>query len=154
MLAKSVVLVALVVLFAMAFRRHVMWPRLRQLDPTLRILNDPQRLLLVASSYVGPVGGPEEHPAEPTISMRHEALRALLSVQGKSFQVNLPLIENTTGIDHVYLETIDYSGGNVIILATPARLANMKATEGDYWTVERFTFEKNGRLLRREPWSG
>jgi hypothetical protein len=42
------------------------WTRLRQLDPTLAILDDPRRLLEVASTYEGPPGPLPGHPSDGT----------------------------------------------------------------------------------------
>ena len=128
------------------------WSRLRQIDPSLAILNDPPRLLTIASSYEGPAGQPPEHPSAPTIETRHEALRALLRVQRGRFQVVLLAVTDTTGIDHVVIETLQSSNNLVKLLATPTHLADRKAAEGDYWSMELLEFDNSGRLLSRQPY--
>jgi hypothetical protein len=128
------------------------WSRLSQVDPSLAILNDPQRLLTIASSYEGPIGQPSEHPSAPTIETRHEALQALLRVQRSRFQVELSPVTDTTGIDHVCIETLQSSNNLVKLLATPSRNADRKAPEGDYWSMELLDFDKSGRLLSRQPY--
>ena len=129
------------------------WPRLKQLDSSLAMLHDPPRLLTIASSYIGTPGQPSEHPSDPTIETRHEALRALLRLQSTQFRVTLRPVTDTTGIDHVYLETLQSSNHLVRLLATPSRLADRKAPEGDYWNMEVLEFDPSGRLLNRQPYS-
>ena len=139
--------------FALLGCQHVgTWSRLKQIDPSLAVLNDPPRLLTIASSYEGPIGQPPEHPSAPTIETRHEALQALLRVQRSHFQVVLPSVTDTTGIDHVVIETLSSSNNLVKLLATPSRVADRKATEGDYWSMELLEFNKSGRLLSRQPY--
>jgi hypothetical protein len=130
---RSVVALMMVLtLGLMACKHKGEWPRLKEIDPSLAVLQDPQRLLALASTYIGPTGKPTEHPSDPTIETRHEALRALLRLQPKRFHVEFPPVKDTTGIDHVVLETLSGSNNMVRLLATPSRIADRKASEGDY----------------------
>jgi hypothetical protein len=151
---KSRSFAAFLLLTLIGCQQSGMWPRLKGLDSSLTVLDDPPRLLAIASNYDGPPGQPWEHPLEPTISTRHEALRALLSLQCKRFRVALVSVnaKNTTGIDHICVETMRSDSNSVTLLATPSLLAERKAPEGDYWNMEELTFEKSGRLISRQPY--
>jgi hypothetical protein len=142
-------LALLMALMLVAGQRGETWSRLRQIDPSLALLSNPGRLLILASSYAGPTGKPYEHPDDPTVETRHEALRALLSLQSKRFDVSLPAVVKTTGIDHVLVKALSTSNNLVRLVATPSRLPDRKATEGDYWNLEVLAFDKSGRLLSR-----
>jgi hypothetical protein len=129
------------------------WSRLKSIDSSLSILDDPPRLLAIATSYEGPPGLPSESPVEPTVSTRHEALRALLVLQRKRFKVSIPPIKGgeTTGIDHVYVGILRTNQNGFTLLATPGLLPETKAPEGDYWNLEELTFDKSGKLMLRQP---
>jgi hypothetical protein len=113
-------------------------------------VEDPQRLLAIASNYAVP--GTEAHPVEPTDQARLEALRTLLGLQRKTFGVTLAPIKykDTTGIDHVFIKTLRSSNNSITLLVTPSRLADQEAAEGAYWSMEELTFEKSGKLLSRK----
>ena len=114
---------------------------------------DPQRLLAVASNYAGSAAQTGKALVEPTDQTRLEALRALLQLQDKEFNVTLAPIKytETTGIDHIVLMTLGFSNNGVTLLATPSRLPDHNAPEGAYWSMEELTFEKSGKLLSRQP---
>jgi len=57
----------------------------------------------------------------------------------------------TAGIDHIFVETLRSSTNTITLLATPSQLADGKAPEGNYWSMEELTFEKSGKLLSRQP---
>jgi len=131
------------------------WPRLKQLDPSLSILGEPKRLLNVACNHVDQAAGSKgDSGLDSPINTRHEAVRALLALQGKRFNVHLAPIpsRDTTGIDHILVTTLQSSGDAVKLLVTPTLVADRKAREGDYWSVEQLTFDANGKLLNRQPY--
>ncbi len=148
--ALAVLMLSSVVLFGCQHAGK--WSRLKQIDSSLGVLNDPQRLLTIASGNEGPTGQPSEHPYAPTIETRHEALQALLRIQRSRFLVALSPAMDTTAIDHVWIETLSSSNNLVKLLATRSRIADRKAPEGEYWSIELFDFDKSGRLLSRQPY--
>jgi hypothetical protein len=128
------------------------WPRLRRLDPSLRILGRPADLLRLAARYVGPPGAADD----PTVETRHEAVRALLWVQKPLFQVTTRPAPGLT-VDHVVVEAVP-SGrkGTVQLLATPTRDPDRFDQVGEmrygYWSTEILEFDESGRLLDRRPY--
>lgn len=146
-LAGCFVLGSGIVLWQYATRET--WPRLRKVDPSLQVLDNPQRLLSIATTFVGR-SQPNEHPADATIDTRHEALRALLQLQQREFGIQTKPHTDGTGIDHVYIERVSSKSKNYVrLLATPSRYADRAAPESDYWTTELLTFDKSGRLVKR-----
>lgn len=131
----------------------VEWPRLKSIDSSLMITDDPPQLLAIASNYEAPQVQPSGKTPDLTVSTRHEALRALLSLQKRRFKVSLPavVIKRTTEIDHIYVGILRSNDTSITLLATPSLLAEAKASEGNYWSLEELTFDKSGRLLSRLP---
>jgi broad specificity polyphosphatase/5'/3'-nucleotidase SurE len=116
---------------------------------------EPSELLVIASGYVSAGRGSREHPAEPSDDVRHKAVRELLALQSKRFNVNLPPVptKDTTGIDHVLVTTLQHSNGTVRLVATPSLRPNIGETEDDYyWSMEELTFAVDGKLLSRRPY--
>lgn len=117
-------------------------------------IEDPQRLLVIGSGYAGPLSRTDEHLAAPTDEARLEAVRGLLRLQSNKFGISLPPIKakDATYLDHILVRTLRFSANTVTILATPYQLADRKAPEADYWSMEELTFEISGKLLSRQPY--
>src|SRR5271154_6524415 len=67
---------------------------------------NPQHLLEKASNYAGPTGLAGEQLSKPTDEARLEALRILLRLQSRIFDVKLDPITTTSGIDHLFIATL------------------------------------------------
>ena len=131
------------------------WSRLREIDSSLSVLNDPIQLMNLASSFIGTNLTSHTEDIATTVETRHEAVRALLALQSRSFGVHTkPPAEQGTGIDHICCWA-DPSATNVSLrlIATPSKRANIQATEGDYWSMELLDFDKDGRLVSRLPFN-
>jgi hypothetical protein len=115
---------------------------------------DPQRLLATASNSAEAKMAMGEHSSLPADEIRLDALRVLLRLQSKTFGVTIAPIkaEGTTGIDHIFIKTLRLATNTVTLLATPSQIADRKAPEGDYWSMEELTFEKSGKLLSRQAY--
>jgi hypothetical protein len=150
-LAALLVISTIVCLVVWKFKTRETWPRLRQIDSSLSVIGDPKRLMTLASTFIGTNLTSNEEDVDATVETRHEALRALLNLQSKTFGRRFePPAERGTGIDHVCVSA-DLSESNVALrlIATPSKDADLPAPEGDYWTMELLDFDKDGRLLRR-----
>jgi hypothetical protein len=125
------------------------WPQLKEIDPSLNILEQPSRLLMIASASSAPSDQQPEHLDEATIARRHEAVRALLLLQQRKFGVSVSSVKpnNTVSLDHVYVRTMQYSKSKVTLLATPSQFGDLKKPEGMYWALEQLTFNNSGKLL-------
>jgi hypothetical protein len=138
-------------LAAWNFRAKETWPRLQQIDPSLSVLNEPTRLMKLASTYTGTNLTTHSEDIDSTIETRHEAVRALLQLQSKKFGINLkaPNVKGT-GVDHI-CSAPDLSVTNAFLrlIATPSKKADIHATECDYWSLENLDFDREGRLLSR-----
>ena len=119
---------------------------LRRLDPTAAILNDPARLLAVTVEVGN--GSALSH------DIRLEAFWNLLALQRKRFAVRIPPVpaQDTTGLDHPYVGTLQLTENEFVLLATPRLKADHWSPEGTYWSMETLTFTHGGKLLKREPY--
>lgn len=132
------------------------WPRLKTLDSSLAVLDDPPRLLKLVAHYKGPRGGPSEYWSAPTNETRLEALRALLALQERRF--HLPLLPQhdgcAVGAPGVVLRPAR-TPGVTRIEGTPSLDPNSydpdqpRTREHGYWYWEEMTFNAQGRLLSR-----
>ena len=145
------VVLAFVCLAVWNFRAKENWPRLKQIDSSLSILNEPTRLMKLASTYTGTNLTTRSEDVDSTVETRHEAVRALLQLQSEKFGIRfkVPSVKGT-GIDHI-CSAPDLSATNVFLrlIATPSKTADIHATEGDYWSLENLDFDREGRLISR-----
>lgn len=105
----------------------------------------------LASTYTGTSLTTHSDDIDSTVETRHEAVRALLQLQGERFGVYLKKPSaRGTGIDHI-CSAPDLSATNVFLrlIATPSKKADIHATECDYWSLENLDFDKDGRLQSR-----
>jgi hypothetical protein len=127
------------------------WPRLRQIDSSLSILNEPIQLMNLSSTFTGTNLTSRTEDIDATVETRHEALRALLNLQNRTFGIRTkPPSERGTCIDHI-CSWADLAATNVHLrlVTTPSRCADIHATEGAYWLMELLDFDENGRLVSR-----
>jgi len=127
------------------------WRRLRQIDSSLSILNEPIQLMSLASAFTGTNLTSHTEDIDATLETRHEALRALLNLQNRTLGIHTePPSERGTGIDHI-CSWADLAATNVHLrlVATPSRRADIHASEGDHWSMELLDFDKDGRLVNR-----
>ncbi len=144
-------LISFVCLVIQRVREKETWPRLQQLDSSLSVLIEPTRLMKLASTYTRTNTVTHSKDINSTVETRHEAVRALLKLQGEKFGVHLKAPDvKGTGIDHI-CSWADPVATNVYLrlIATPIKLANIHATECDYWSMEQLDFDKDGRLISR-----
>ena len=148
---RTLCLLVLIVPALLGCRTADPWPHLKAVDPSLRILDDPARLLETASS-AGATGGRESGQGVDETEVRHEAVRALLALQGRRFNVRIPAVKanHTSGIDHIFVRMLSSNANSVTLMATPTLRADRRAAEGDYWQVEELQFERTGRLISRQ----
>lgn len=149
-IAACVVLI-FICLAVQGFRAKETWPRLQQIDSSLSVLNEPTRLMQLASTYTGTNLTTHSMDIDSTVYTRHEAVRALLNLQKKQFGVDTtPSASRGTGIDHVYVVQ-EPAPTNIFlrIVATPSKEADIHAPEGDDWSMEQLDFDKDGRLTSR-----
>lgn len=141
----------LVGLIALKSQTKETWPRLQQVDSSLSVLNEPARLMKLASTHTGTNLATHSEDIDSTVETRHEAVRALLQLQSEKFGIHLkaPSVKGT-GIDHI-CSAPDLSATNVFLrlIATPSKIADIHATECDYWSLENLDFDRDGRLLSR-----
>jgi hypothetical protein len=147
----AVVVLVFLCLATQSFRAKETWPRLQQIDPSLSVLNEPTRLMKLASTHTGTNLATHSEDIDSTVETRHEAVRALLQLQSEKFGIHLksPSVKGT-GIDHI-CSAPDLSATNVFLrlIATPSKKADIHATECDYWSLENLDFDRDGRLLSR-----
>jgi hypothetical protein len=133
------------------------WPCLRGLDPRGRLLDDPARLLSLAADYEATTA-PLDERVDRSIATRHEAVRALLALQERSFRVRLPRPQQTTGLDHFTVGRRPASRPGVVrLVATPSKFPDTPDMPGDppthgYWKAEVLEFTPQGQLLSRSPY--
>lgn len=133
------------------------WPRLGEIDPTLRILNEPQRLLHIAAEYTAPKGvRSHPYPGSPTALTRQEALRALLNLQRNRFGMDLKPDRSGNYIEVIVVEKLPAQRkGQVCIRATTSQYPDVEFGTGQdthhYFSEEVLTFDDDGRLLKRIP---
>ena len=147
----ALVIFVFVCLATQSFREKETWPRLQQIDPSLSVLNAPTRLMKLASTYTGTNLATRSEDIDSAVETRHEAVRALLHLQEKQFDVHIPTpAPRGTGIDHVYIVQ-EATPTNVFLrlIATPSKDADVHAPEGNYWSMEQLDFDKDGRLISR-----
>ena len=127
------------------------WPRLQQIDSSLSVLNEPKRLMILASTFTRTNLASHTEDVDATVDTRHEAVRALLNLQRRTFGVHTkPPSKRGTGIDHV-CSWADPAATNIFLslITTPSKQADIHATDCDYWSMEMLDFDKDGRLLNR-----
>lgn len=136
------------------------WPRLARVDPSLRILHDPTRLLALAA--VGDDLSMDSAPPGkyPAVETRHEALRALLALQEKRLErVLARTLPGGGGVDHVLVQPLPrIAPDRVWLLATPeSHPHQVWARPGDsspktLWAAYVMEFDQGGRLLGLLPY--
>ncbi len=147
----AIFVLVLICLAMWNFQAKETWLRLQQVDPSLSVLGEPTRLMNLASTYTGTNLATHSEDIDSTVETRHEAVRALLRLQGEKFGIHLkaPSVKGT-GIDHIF-SAPDLSVTNAFLrlIATPTKKADIHATECDYWSLENLDFDRDGRLLSR-----
>lgn len=142
------------------------WTRLRAVDPTLRILDDPRRLLEIAATYEAPPDPPTGLPCDRTLDTRLEALNRLLETQAAERRMARLSAGVGSGIDHRAIWLESDTPERVVLVATLSRNPDLpgrhpwfwqdqrKTDYEDYWSMDLLEFDRSGRLLSWSPYSG
>jgi len=138
------------------------WERLSRIDPTLRILDDPKRLLELTISFERTGSGSN---GDETVVTRWEALTRLLELQPATETImDLPERSRGLAIDHRTVRLESAVDGVVLIVATlcerpdrPGRRPwlweeRRDSDYEDYWTQDLLAFDRAGHLLYCTPY--